>query len=56
MSTRYVQMAVPQEDFDVIRRQAFEEKLTLSELLEKAVKLYILKGKEESVKVKSKKK
>lgn len=44
MSNRYVQMSVTQDDFDIIRRQAFEEKLTLSELLEKTVKFYLEKG------------
>jgi len=41
MNVRYIQTAVTQENYDRIARGAFDEKLTLSDFVEKAVLFYL---------------
>lgn len=52
MSQRYIQSAVSNEDHKAFSIFAKEEDLTLSELIETAVKYYITKRKEEKGEVK----
>jgi hypothetical protein len=48
MGTRYIQAAVSDKDHDLFTRYAGSQRLTLSDLVEIAVRQYIeLKGKEE---------